>query len=318
MNTIGVDVSKGALDAHGLPKGEFAQFTNDPAGWRAFSRWCRKQQGELVIYEPTGSYHRGFEQAMLKAQVPITKVNPLHARRFAEAIGRLAKTDRIDAAMLAKMGTAIDVRLVEANDQDMDELQELNLARRGLAKDLRAESNRLEVLTLPRLQTLCRRRIRQVKSQMEIVEKEIAKLATRSSDLARRFGILRSIPGISLVSGSAILAEMPELGTLDNKTVASLAGLAPINRESGLWKGKSSIRGGRAELRRSLFMPAMVAIRYEPTMRKRYADLRERGKPGKVAIVAVMRKLLILANALIRDDREWSPTAPANTVIDSR
>ena len=247
---------------------------------------------------------------MLDAGVPISRVNPLHARRFAEATGRLAKTDRIDAAMLAKMGVAVEPRQLEAHQNDIAVLKELNLARRGLAKDLRAENNRLSVLTIARLKVLCRRRIRQIESQMAVIKAEIQALTNASSYLAKRFKIISSIPGFSVVSGAAVLSEMPELGALDGKAAASLAGLAPMNRESGLWKGRSSIRGGRAELRRSLFMPALVAIRNDPNMKRRYEELRSRGKPGKVAVVAIMRKMIVMANALLKDGREWKPLAP--------
>lgn len=308
---IGVDISKDALDANCVNNTTYTQFTNGPAGWRAFITWARNQMADLVCYEPTGPYHRGFERAMLEAKVPISKVNPLYARRFAEATGRLAKTDQIDASVLARMGTALEPRLVEASNVAVEELKEFNLARRGLAKNLRAENNRLKVLTIPSLKMLCRRRIRQIEAQMKVIQGEISKLIRQDSQLSRRFKIIASIPGISLVSGSAILAEMPELGTLEGKAVASLAGLAPMNRESGLWKGRSSIRGGRSELRRSLYMPALVAIRRDPAFKKRYAALREKGKPGKVAVVAIMRKMLITANALIRDDREWKAAPPA-------
>lgn len=250
-NTIGVDISKDGLDAFSLSGNAHAQFTNGPAGFRAFSGWAKKQQVELIVYEPTGFYHRDFERAMLAEALPLSKVNPLHARRFAEATGQLAKTDRIDASMLARMGVAVDNRRVEATDVEILALKELSLARRNLARDLAIERNRLEAMTIARLKVLCRRRIKQIEGQMKEVEKEIAKAAQLTKRIKRRMEIITSIPGISNVAGASILSEMPELGSMDGKAAASLAGLAPMNRESGYWKGKSRIRGGRREVRKA-------------------------------------------------------------------
>lgn len=310
-NAIGVDVSKDGLDAYSLSGAAHAKFDNNRVGFRAFSNWARKQDVELIVYEPTGFYHRNFERAMLAEAMPLTKVNPLYARRFAEATGHLAKTDKIDATMLARMGVAVDHRRVEATEEDILVLKELSLARRNLARDLVIEKNRLEAVTISRLKVLCRRRIRQIESQMKEVEKEITKTSKAKASIKRRMEIITSIPGINYVAGASILSEMPELGTMTGKTTASLAGLAPMNRESGYWKGKARIRGGRRELRKAMFMPAVVAVRLIPAMKKRFHELKDKGKPGKVALVAVMRKILLMINALIRDDREWTPHSPA-------
>ena len=147
-------------------------------------------------------------------------------------------------------------------------------------------------------------------NQQEI-EKDIAKTLKAKASIKRRMEIITSIPGFNYVAGASILSEMPELGTMTGKTTASLAGLAPMNRESGYWKGKARIRGGRRELRKAMFMPAVVAVRLIPAMKKRFHELKDKGKPGKVALVAVMRKILLMINALIRDDREWTPHSPA-------
>ncbi len=310
-NAIGVDISKDGLDAYSLSGAVHAKFENDRVGFRAFSNWAHKQNVELIVYEPTGFYHRNFERAMLAEAMPLTKVNPLYARRFAEATGHLAKTDKIDATMLARMGVAVDHRRVNATEEDILVLKELSLARRNLARDLVIEKNRLEAVTIARLKVLSRRRIRQIESQMKEVEKEIAKTSKTKESVKRRMEIITSIPGINYVAGASILSEMPELGTMTGKTAASLAGLAPMNRESGYWKGKARIRGGRRELRKAMFMPAVVAVRLIPAMKKRFHELKNKGKPGKVALVAVMRKILLMINALIRDDREWTPHSPA-------
>ena len=311
-DSIGVDISKSTLDAHRLSDGSFVQFTNGPAGWQAFKAWYAKSPDAVVTFEPTGSYSRGFEREMLAAGISLSRVNPLHARRFAEATGKLAKTDRVDARMLAEMGVAVKGRIVESTDLTIEKLKEHILLRRSLVRDIRAAKNRALEMTIPKLVTLCKQQLALLELQLKTVNKEIAGLIKASAEPKARRDILVSMPGISDVTAAVILSDLPELGRIDGKAVAALAGVAPINRDSGFWKGRAFIRGGRREIRRTMFMPALVAIKYDLTMKKKYDELRSRGKSGKVALVAVMRKMLVMANALLRDGRIWDAAAPKN------
>jgi transposase len=209
--------------------------------------------------------------------------------------------------MLARFGATIQPDIRPARDTAIDALAELQVARRALVKDRIAALNRGKNLTLPLLTRQNQQQLKQIEAQIEAIDREQAALVARQERLKTRFDILISIPGIGAVSALAMLIDMPELGSIENKQAASLSGLAPITRQSGNWRGKSVIQGGRAPLRQALYMPALVAIRFNPPLKAKYLALRKAGKPAKVAIVAVMRKLIVLANALLRDQRKWTP-----------
>ena len=310
--TIGIDISKDRLDVYVHPEGASQQFTNDPAGHARLIAWVTPRRPTRLVFEATGAYHRGLQKALAKAGLPGVKVNPWQARRFAEATGRRAKTDPIDAAMLARFGVTLQPDIRPAPDPVIDGLAELLAARRALVKDRTAVLNRGKTLTLPLLKRHNLQRLKQIEAQIAEIDREQAALLAKQDTLKARFDILLSIPGLGAVSASAMLIDMPELGTMDAKKAASLGGLAPMTRQSGNWQGKSHIQGGRARLRQALYMPALVAIRFNPPLRATYLALRQAGKPAKVAIVAIMRKLLIIANALLRDNRRWTLShAPA-------
>ena len=304
--TIGIDVSKGHLDAHRLPDATGRRFANDIAGLRALVAWIGGASVARVVYEATGAYHRLLETALARTGWPLAKINPRQARRFAEAAGVLAKTDRVDAAMLARFGVALAPAPTRPLDKALDDLRELHLARRSLVKDRTAAKNRQAVVRLPLIKRQLAARLAQIERQLKAIDAEIDHRVQAAPDLRRRVDILKSIPGISSITALAILVEMPEIGQLGAKQTASLAGLAPMTRQSGSWRGKASIRGGRATLRQALYMPALVATRFNPDLKAKYQSLVAAGKPAKLAITALMRKLVIIANALIRDDRQWA------------
>jgi transposase len=239
--------------------------------------------------------------------MPIAKVNPRQARRFAEATGNLAKTDALDAAMLTRMGAVLSLEARPVPSAIINDLRDLRTARNALIKDQVAAQTRAKAITLPLLKRQNAARLKQIEAQREAVDAEINTLIQGDPDLAQRFAILCSIPGIAEVSAAMLLIEMPELGSLDEKQVAALAGLAPIARQSGNWKGKSFIRGGRQQVRQGLYMPALVAIRFNADLKAKYEQLIKAGKAPKQAITAVMRKLIILANALLKKGRKWQP-----------
>lgn len=307
-DTIGVDISKDHVDAHRMSDGSSRRFANDRTGHAAFVGWAG--QCARIVYEPTGPYHRAFERRLADAGFALVKVNPRQARRFAEATGRLAKTDRLDAAMLARMGALLELEARPVRRPILGDLKDLHMAREALVKNRTAARNRAKNLTLPILKRHNAAQLRQIESQIAAVEAEIIALIEADPDLARRFEILVSIPGVSAITAFALIIDMPELGTLENGQAASLAGLAPIARQSGQWTGRAFIRGGRANVRQALYMPALVAMRFNPDLKAKYDQLKAAGKASKVAITAIMRKLLLLANALIRDGRKWAPALP--------
>lgn len=308
-DTIGVDISKDSLDAHRMSDGASRRFANDSVGHGAFVNWAG-QPDIRIVYEPTGPYHRAFERRLAASGCALVKVNPRQARRFAEATGRLAKTDRLDAAMLARMGALLDLEVRPVRSPILNDLKDLHMAREALVKSRTAAKNRAKTLTLPILKRHNAEQLRQIDRQMAAIEKEIMALVQADPDLARRFAILVSIPGVSAITAFALLIDMPELGTLGQGQAASLAGLAPVARQSGQWTGRSFIRGGRANVRQALYMPALVAMRFNPDLKAKYEQLKAAGKPSKVAITAIMRKLIVLANALLRQGRNWAPSLP--------
>jgi transposase len=305
--TVGIDLSKDRLDAHLHPQAVVKQFDNDRKGIAKLIAWITPLQPKRIIFEATGAYHRGLEMALGKAALPSVKINPLQMRRFAQATGTRAKTDPIDAAMLARFGYTMQPDIPPAKDETIDTLAELLAARRALMKDRTVALNRSKTLTLVLLKHQSQQHLKQIETQIKAIDRARAALVAANQPLDARSEILVSIPGFGNHTAFALLIDMPELGSMDAKQTASLAGLAPITRQSGNWKGKSFIQGGRATLRQALYMPALVAIRFNPPLKAKYLALRAAGKPAKVAIVAIMRKLLIIANALLRDSRVWTP-----------
>jgi transposase len=310
-STIGVDVSKDHLDAHRWPDGEVLRVTNDARGHKALIRWIIGAEVVRVVLEPTSRYHRSLEAALGRAGVPFARLHPTRARRFAEAAGRLAKTDRVDAGMLARMGALLEPPAQAPRPQIQEELAELQRARAGLQKDRLAAANRARAAGIALLRRQGARAVRAADRAIAEIDAAISVLIAGDAALARKAAVLASIPGVSAITAAALLAELPEIGGLEPGAAASLAGLAPVTRESGRWRGQARIRGGRAALRRALYMPALTAARFNPDLKAIYDRLRARGKPGKLALTAVMRKLLLLANALIARNRLWSPERTA-------
>ncbi len=305
-HNIGVDISKSHLDVFRLEDGAAQRFDNSAAGFRALTRWLGKTPVARVVFEPTGAYHKAFEVA-LGEKFPLVKVNPLQVRRFAEAYGTRAKTDAVDARMLARMGAAFNLEPQAPCSKEIRALRDLRVARAGLIKDRTRLRNRAQTQDISVLKRQTKTRLTLVERQIAELNTEIATLIDAQESTARRCDILRSLPGAGAVTAAAMLTLMPEIGTLDRKQVASLTGLAPITRQSGQWQGKAIIGGGCKPLRDALYMPALVAIRCNPDLKTKYERLRTAGKPAKVAIVAVMKNLIEIANALVKADRKWAP-----------
>ncbi len=304
QHTIGIDVSKDTLDVHRQSDGEEKRFANGKAGFKSLMKWIGAEPAR-VVFEPTGPYHRALEGALAKAGHALIKVNPRQARRFAEATGKLAKTDRLDARVLALMGTLLELQPRPVRSERLNDLKDLHMAREALIKDRTAAKNRSKNVSVPLLKRQNSRRLAQIGRDIAAVDDAITAIVNADAALAVRFAILVSIPGISGITAAKLVTEMPELGDLDPKQAASLAGLAPMARQSGTWKGRSHVQGGRSNVRQALYMPAIAAMRFNPELKIKYAQFIAAGKPPKLAITAIMRKLLVLANALLKANRNW-------------
>lgn len=304
--TIGVDISKDHLDAACHTSGRQARFPYDAGGLRALRRWIGPvRRVARLVYEATGRYHADLEDAF--EGWPLVKVNPGRARRFAEACGTRAKTDAVDARMLARMGAQLALVPDPPVSSPMRALRRLQTARDGLVRDRISLMQREKQARLPLLRRLAATALRLVERQLAEVEAAIRDAIAADPALARRHVVLTSIPGVGPHLSATLVAEMPELGTASDKEIAALAGVAPMTRQSGRWSGRAWVTGGRTHVRRALFMPALNASRYNPDLRRTYERLLAAGKAPKVAITAVMRKLVILANTLLAENRLWAP-----------
>jgi transposase len=307
MNAIiGIDVSKDKFDVFCLAGEEHRQFTNDNNGLDDFQGWIAEKEILLIVFEASGIYHRQLEASLAAAAVRYVKVNPWQARRFAEATGRVAKTDKVDAEVLARMGAVLQLQPQAPKAEYLNVLREMTTARRGLIKDRVTVKTRLQTTTQALLKRHLKERLIQVEKHLKQLDQAIMEMIAQDDELLARLEILTSIPGISDITAFSMLIEMPELGSMSGKQAACLAGLAPISRQSGRWQGKERIRGGRPFLRRAMYMPALCTIRHDLTHKAKYQQLIKAGKPAKVALTAIMRKLVTIANALLRDGRKWS------------
>lgn len=310
QDTIGIDVSKDTLDLHRRADSANIQLGNDTPGFKRLLKWVGSRATALIVFEATGAYHRSLEKFLTAHKLAYVKVNPKQARRFAQAIGKLAKTDQVDAEMLARMGSALDLQAQEPPHESSHDLKELLTARRALIKDQTAAKARLATATVPLLRRQIKRRLTQIARDIAQIDIGMSRQADRDEAMAERLDILASIPGVGRLTAITMLVDMPELGTLDAKQVAALAGLAPITRQSGKWQGAARIQGGRPWIRRALYMPALVAVRFNPDLKAKYTQFIDAGKPPKLALTAIMRKLLVMANTLLRDHRMWSEVQP--------
>jgi len=295
----GLDIAKASLQLHF--QGKSYDLANTPAGHAQLIQRLALVPGVQIICEATGGYERAVVAALHAAQVALSVINPARVRQFARASGHLAKTDPIDAAVLTAFGQAFAPETTPARSATELELAAL-VARRTQLLELRvAESQRADTCTLPSLQKLFRRWLAQLEKQLEKIEALLAALLNAQTGLAQRVQRLDEITGVGAITAMTVLAQLPELGQLNRGQVAALAGLAPYNRDSGQWAGQRRISGGRAAVRRGLYMAALSASRSNAILKAFYQRLTNVGKPAKVALTAVMRKLVILMNHLLKN-----------------
>lgn len=308
---VGIDVSKARLDVHTLPEGASAGFANDPAGVAALLAWLRPRAVGLVVLEATGRYQRFVAAELLSAGIPVAVVNPRQARDFARSLGRLAKTDAIDAEVLARFASLGCLRRSEKRPENAAVLDDKVTRRRQVIAMLNAEGNRLAQMTDKPTVAMIRKVVRLLEQQREDLDRQIAGLIESDDDWRGRRDLLAGVPGVGEVSANALIAHPPELGKLSRTAIAALVGVAPMNCDSGTMRGRRAVRGGRAEVRSSLYMAAFNATRYNPVLKAFAERLSKAGKPFKVVVTAVMRKLLTILNAMLKNNTPWKEAACA-------
>jgi transposase len=305
----GIDVSKASLDVALGIGAPVRRFDNTPAGHRALARALGKAAPARIVLEATGGYERAVLRHLTERGLPAIRVNPRQVRDFARATGVLAKTDAIDARVLARFAAAVEPVHRPLPAPEQERLSDLQARRAQIVALRTAESNRLEQAT----DKLIRRTIEEVigtlEKQIKAIEAESAAVIAAHARLERIHDILTSVPGVGPVTAGVLMGDMPELGTLSRQAAAALAGLAPYNDDSGKQAGKRRIRGGRAQVRTVLYMATLTALRCNPVIIEDFERLTADGKPYKVAMAACMRKLLTILNALVRDDMRWGEKA---------
>jgi len=301
---VGIDVSKAALDVHVLPEGEAFRVARNASGIDELARRLAQWQPRVVALEATGGFETVVVAGLAAARLPVAVVNPAQVRAFAHALGRRAKTDLIDALVIARFAEAAKPEPHALADAQTQLLADLVTRRRQIIQMLTAERNRQKQAS-SRTARSCARLIVALERELADVDAEIDE-AVRGSPVWRQSeDLLRSVPGVGRVVARTLLAELPELGTLDRRRIAALCGLAPWTRQSGQWRGKSFIGGGRSSVRAALFMAALVASKRSPAFAAFYQRLLGRGKAKLAALIAVARKLLVILNAVLRTATKW-------------
>lgn len=305
VRVAGIDVSKQTLDACVLPSGETLTVTYDRAGLGKLRRWLLDRGVAIAATEASGGYEREVGERLEKAGLVVRRLNPLRVRRFAELKGRLAKTDRLDARLIAEYALTYPQEHLQRRDPRRDRLAEYLLVRRHTQDAITDCDNQLEHLREAPMRRLVKARKAALARTIAMLDRQLAELLAEHDDLVELAERLRSVPSVGPVLATTLIALLPELGALTRRQVASLVGVAPFDRSSGRHVGAKAIHAGRATVRNVLYMATLSAVRYNPAI-KAFAE-RLDAKPGKVRIVACMRKLLVTLNAIVRDGARWQP-----------
>lgn len=309
---IGIDVSQARLDCAVRPTGTSLSYDNSPAGIAALLDWARPQVPRLIVLEATGGLERPLVAVLVAAQLPVVVVNPRQVRDFARATGELAKTDRLDAAILAHFGAAVQPEIRPWPDALTQQLDALLTRRRQLVQLLAAERNHLHRAAAP-VAAQVKVHITHLTQLIKQVEQDLDRLIAQSPSGKATAALLDSVQGVGPVLRRSLLAELPELGRLSRQAIAKLVGVAPLNHDSGRHTGKRSCWGGRAALRATLYMATLTATRCNPVIKAFYQRLLAKGKLKKVALVACMRKLLTILNAMVKNNTSWDDRLASRT-----
>lgn len=303
---VGIDVSKTTLDVHVRPFGETFSVANAADGFADLTARLRKLKPALVVLEATAGFERQAARALASAGLRVAVVNPRHVRDFAKATGELAKTDAIDSAVIAHFAEAIKPEPRPVPDEQAQNRHALETRRRQLVGLLAMERNHLAT-SPPDLRDAITKHIQQLQELIKDVEAQLRDLIAADRELSARATLLQSVKGIGEVTSTALIINLPELGKLDRREIAKLAGVGPLNDDSGMRNGKRRCWGGRKDVRTAMYMPTLSAVKYNPVIKPFYDSLVARGKPHKLAMVACIRKLLTILNAMVRNNSTWTP-----------
>ena len=304
---VGIDISKNKLDIQIQEYGQYSTCGNNIIDIGKLVEKLSKIQPALVVLEATGGYEKGVVSALIEAKLPVAMVTPSWVRYFARSSGTLAKTDKIDARMLVRYGRANHPPVMKVRTEHQERMSVLMARRSQVSTALISEKNHLSTISYPDGKALLEASIENLEQQIMQLEEMIAAIIDQCPELKNNEKIICSVPGAGKITAAILLADLPELGILDHKKIAALVGVAPFNRDSGFYRGKRRIKGGRQSIRKVLYMAAMTAMRWNPVIKEFYERLLARGKAKNVAIVACMHKLLTILNAMVRAQTLWRP-----------
>lgn len=302
---VGVDVSKSSLDLNVLPGSQTQKFSNDDRGVTQLVKFLRNIDPTLIVFESTGGLEMLAVSRLVERQLPVVITNPRQVRDFAKATGKLAKTDAIDAGTIARFARDIRPEIRPFKDEQTQALTAINTRRRQIVNMLVTEKNRLHTALKPNRKSI-EDHIGWLQKALSDINYDIDQMIKQSPIWCENDKILQSFKGVGPVTSATLLCALPELGSLDRKKIAALVGVAPLNCDSGKYRGRRRIMGGRAEVRRSLYMAAVAALRYNPTIKSFYDRLIDAGKPPKLALTACMRKILVILNAMMKNRSYWT------------
>lgn len=304
---IGIDIAKNHLDVAVAPEKQHFRVPNTQAGLTTLVHRLQALQPAIILLEASGGYEFLLVAALREAELPASFINPLQVRQFARSLGITAKTDRLDARVLALFAEKIRPGPRPLPTAQQQELKQLMGRRRQLQDMVHMERHRLETCHAPRVQESLRTLLKALLAELKALEQEIRDFIDRHPLWEQWAAILQSAPGVGPQTSCSLIAWVPERGTLNRRQIAKLVGVAPQNRDSGLWRGRRTIGGGRGQVRRVLYMAALTAVRLNPEIKNLYHRLLQQGKVKKVALVACMRKLLTILNAMVKNQQTWSP-----------
>lgn len=304
-NVAGIDISKANMDVFFYQSKQFAAYERNKNGFSQLTEALKNQGVELVVLEATGGYEKPVAQAINDVEIQVVIINPRQIRDFARASGQLAKTDQLDAKIIALYGVRMAPEARPLPSAESEEIRSLNTRRQQLLGAITAEKNRLQQTSSVFIKKNITAVLKAYQNALEAIEREIADTIDKNDGLRKKQELLQSVPGVGKVLAATLVGNLPQLGSMNKKQVASFVGVAPINRDSGRMRGRRTTWGGNASIRKVLYMGALVSVRYNPTFKVFYERLLAAGKAKKVALTAVMHKLIVVLNAMVKNQEMW-------------
>lgn len=306
-NCIGIDVAKQSFDLHSLQTGQDRRMNNAPDGIRQCVALCKEIRPTLIVMEATGGYELALASTLQAKGWAVAVVNPRRIRDFARAAGQIAKTDKLDARIIAQFAATLEPMPTEQINENTRKLKALVARRSQLVRLHTAESNRMEHAHARDIRRSITAVLKVIEAQLKTIDRQIQEQVRNTPQLQQRAETIDSVPGIGPITAHMLVTELPELGQLNRRQIAALVGVAPMARDSGTFRGRRMTGGGRKDIRSRLFMPTLVAVRHNPVLKAYYTRLLSQGKCKMVALVAVMRKLLCILNAMMKNNQKWNP-----------